>query len=178
MNTVTLIPQGKFLAFSFLASASLVSAEITKAATGAEIEAQRRQLQSVYEDSGAAQVEGEVKIDVKKPSLLASSEFLVGPHGFTLVPKGAVIATGRAVAVENVAPKGAKLLNWSDFLQRHRGGLRLLPVTDNQWTGKESLDPLLTRIEAAEKSGYTTLTSLNGEPVSLPKIQKLLESKE
>lgn len=151
-----------------------MSAEIRKAPTADEISAKRRQVDSVYGINGAKAVEEEVKIVDSRRNLLASSEYLVGPHGFILVPKGAVIAQGKMVTVSATIPANAQFLNWNDFIRKHRAGIRLLEISEKQWMGESSLESLLPKLEAAQKGSFTTLTSLNGSVVSLPAIQKLL----
>lgn len=154
-----------------------VSAEIRKAPTADEVSAKRRQVNAVYDSAGTKAVESEVKIEKARTNLLATSEYLVGPHGFVLIPKGALITEGNMVTVSATAPTDTKFLTWDDFVRKHRAGIRLISISEQQWMGETSLDSLLPKLEAAKKGSFTALTSLNGSVVSLPAIQKLLTSK-
>jgi hypothetical protein len=153
-----------------------VAAQIRKAPTVAEATAKRRQVDAVYERSEVRSVENEVSIERAKPSLLGSSDYLIGPHGFSLIPKGSVVAQGKMLTLATTAPTKGKLLKWEDFFRRHRAGIRLLTITDQQWMGEASLEPLRIKLAAAEKSGFTTLTSLNGDLVALQGLKKLSQS--
>lgn len=165
-----------FLTLCLMSSGSL-SAQISKAPTAAEIAAKRRQADAVYESAQAKSVEESVSIERATPSLLGSSDYLVGPHGFVLIPKGAVIAEGKTVTLAKTAPIRGKLLEWSEFFRKHRSGLRLLPISEQQWMGEASLEPLKSRVEAARQNGYTTVTALNGGVVGLPDLHKLFPPK-
>lgn len=146
--------------------------EIKDSLTAEEVAAKRRAGGEGLTEAGVETLSGQIKIEERKPSLLADSRFLVGYHGYTLVPKGAVFSTGKTVFVASDAPQKGKLLNWETFYRKHRSGLRLVLISDAQWTGEGSLDPVKEVIVKAATSGQTVVTSLNGSPVSIAALAK------
>lgn len=163
-------------ASSFLSAQAL---DIKEALTADEVAAKRQAGGEELVEAGVEQLSGDIKIEERKPSLLADSCFLIGYHGYTLVPKGAVFSTGKAVQLASYAPVKGKLMNWEAFHRKHRSGLRLVQITDAQWTGEGSLDEVKKVISKAASSGQTVVTSLKGSPVSISALSKPpSESKE
>lgn len=118
-------------------------------------------------ESGVKKLSGDIKVEEQKVSLLNDSHFLVGHYGYTLVPKGAVFSSTKAISLVKNSPDEGKLMRWGDFHRKHRSGLRLIKITNGQWTGEASLDPVREVIAKAVSSGQTVVTSLNGFPVSI-----------
>ncbi len=165
------------ISFVFLVSAFTLNAgKIQDAPSAADIQSKRGKTDSAYASAGVKKAENEVPIERVKPTLIGESHFLVGAHGFAIVPRGAVFASGRTVKLVETAPQSGKFLAWGEFYKRHRAGIRLINITGDQWSGKTSLEPLKAQLNAAAASGQAALTSLNGEPVSLPGIKILIES--
>lgn len=160
--------------FGILISTGSLSAEIRLAPNANDVESRRRQVEAVYEGNQSVSLPGEVKIEVKTPSLLARSEYLVGVRGFTLVPKGSVVGAGKYVTVLSTPPAEGKLLGWDEFYRLHRAHLRLLAITEKQWSGKDSLETMKDKLASALEGSQTVLTSLNGQLVSLEGIQELI----
>lgn len=146
---------------------SLQAAEITEAPSAEEVSAKRRTGGREFTEAGVKKLSGEIQVEERKVSLLNDSHFLVGHYGYTLVPKGAVFSSSKAITLVKSAPAKGKLLKWEDFHRKHRASLRLIPITDGQWTGEASLDPVREVIAAAASSRQAVVTSLNGFPVSI-----------
>lgn len=169
----TLIPAA--LACSLLSSAFAAAEGVREAPSAADIAALRGDVASSYGNSKTSEKSGVVTAAKKRASLSERSEFLIGAYGYTILPKGAVTHTGKAVQLSASQPGTGKLMDWDSFYRKHRGVLRLIPITDSQWTGKAPLESLKPTLDSAAESGLTALISLNGYPVGLPQIQTLLE---
>lgn len=172
-----IISQSKIL-FLLIASAiacnTAMAQKMKDAPNSAEVVALRGNVAAAYGNTATKPSAAAVAPPEKKRTLAEQSDFLVGAYGYTLLPKGAVTHTGKAVQVSATQPTSGQLMDWDSFYRKHRGGLRLVPITNDQWTGTAPLDSLKPTLEAAAKSGLTTVISLNGYPVGLPKIQTLL----
>lgn len=164
--------------FSILTVSVLpASAQITRALTPAEVAAKRSQVDTTPREVVSETGEQKTESKKDKPSLLANSDFLIGPHGFSIIPKGSLVSEGKMVTLSATAPKNKKLLSWDVFSHKHRAGLRYISISESQWKGEASLEPLRPQLIQAGKRPFTTLTTLNGGLVSLPEIQKLLNPK-
>lgn len=148
--------------------------EVREAPSAEAVTAARGNIAASYGNSKTAKKGAPVEVVTKRPTLADQSDYLVGAYGYTILPKGAVTYTGSAVKLSATQPTTGKLMNWDSFYRKHRAGLRLVAITDSQWTGTAPLDSLKPALDAASKSNITTLISLNGYPVGLPKIKSLL----
>jgi hypothetical protein len=159
---------------SALVGVPALAQEVVETASPEEVMARRANAKAAFGKAGTVVPDKPIAISEDRPTLFEQSDFLVGVHGYTILPKGAVISVGKSVQLVSSQPRSGKLLDWNSFVRSHRGGLRLIPISDGQWTGTDPLDSLKPTLEAASESGLTCLLSLNGQPVSIPGIQELL----
>lgn len=154
---------------------TFVAAEVTDKPTAGDVNEKRKRAAEVYErfrkEAEALKAKEEASSEKGKKSLLAESDFLVGPHGFIIVPKGAVVSEGKMVTVSADEPTRSRLLGWEEFYRKHRAGLRFIAISEGQWTGKESLEDVKKKVAEARKKSFTTLTLLNDSVVSMPQLQ-------
>lgn len=156
----------------------LLAQEVKDAPSASEVSQLRKvSATNAYNEEGVKEVEKEVQL-IERPSLLKKSEFLSGPFGFALLPKGSVVAAGKSLTLTATPPEKGKMLPWKDFYQKHRGSIRLLVVTEQQWSGKAPLTSLLPTLKTAAEGGMTTVTSLQGQPISFPPLQEAIESEQ
>ncbi|MDQ8189434.1 hypothetical protein [Roseibacillus persicicus] len=149
--------------------------EIRQSATAEAVNARRvAAAEKGYQAASVEQADEKVSIRSEKKSFLAGSEFLVGAHGFAIVPKGSTVTPGRGLTVASEAPTGTKLQSWKEFQHSNPSVLRLLPVTEAMLAGdEEALETLAAKVKALQTGGIAYVTSLNGNPVCLPSFGSL-----
>lgn len=139
------------------------SADVVNARRGAAVNG--------YQNAGFQSLESKVEIRVEKASFLSGSEFLVGANGFLILPKGSVVTPGRGLKLLQAPPENGEILELASFQQFNRSVFRLLPVTEAMLNGEEeALKEFEKKITALKAGGIAYLTTLNGSPVSLPRL--------
>ena len=156
------LPEGAILQIRPAASVEVMNARRDAAAANA------------YGARGVKLLEEKVEIRTEKVSLLAGSEFLLGAHGFVIVPKGCTVTPSRGLTVLAEAPTDGKLQDWKSFQRSNSANVRLLPLTEAVMSGdKEALTKISEKIEALKKGGIAYVTTLNGNPVGIPGLSTL-----
>lgn len=143
---------------------------IRAAASASEVNAKRQRGQQAYERSSVSAPAEEVEIQASREGFLAGSEFLVGAYGFAILPKGSSVVKCKRIKIVAEPPVGdIPLLSWKEFVGRHRGVVRSIPVSDGVLTADPaSLKHLRSSIKTLQSAGMTCVTTLNGNPVSVP----------
>lgn len=143
---------------------------IRDAASAAEVNAKRQRGQQAYERSSISTPTEKVEIRASREGFLAGSEFLVGAYGFAILPKGSSVVKTKRITIAAEPPKGdIPLLSWTEFVARHRGVVRSIPVTEGALSGEPaSLKHLRSTIKTLQSAGMTCVTTLQGNPISVP----------
>lgn len=148
--------------------------EIRQQASPEAINALRSSSAQGFQAAGLSQVEEKVEIQTKKKSFLEGSEFLVGANGFTIIPRGSTVTSSRALKVVSVPPKEGKLLDWRSFQLKNPAAIRLLPVDEATLNGEAAaVKAIQDKISGLKNGGIAYVTSLNGNPVSVPGLSSL-----
>ena len=123
-----------------------------------------------YGNASIAILEEKVEIKTREASLLAESEFMVGANnGFTIIPRGGAVTPSRSIKIVSEAPEKGKLQSWQDFQRRNPAVVRTLPISDKALSGdKDAIEVITKKIAALQTGGIAYVTTLNGNPVSLP----------
>lgn len=125
-----------------------------------------------YQKASISTLEEKVEIKTEKASFLAGSEFLVGAKGFAIVPKGSTVTPSRGVKILSEAPTEGRLQTWREFQVSNPSSVRLLPVSDEALSGEKSaVEAISKKITALKTGGIAYVTTLNGNPVSLPVLK-------
>ncbi len=145
--------------------------EIRAQASAETLAARRAQAPDPYQASNLEAVEDKVIIDVEEASFLENSEFLTGISGFVILPKGSTVTSNRSLNVVSEVPSHLKLQNLKEFQWSNPSAIRQLPVTEAMLAGEEdALQQIKQQIAALKTGGIAYVTTLNGNPVSLPNL--------
>lgn len=100
-------------------------------------------------------------------SLLGDSTLLTHNGNWTLAPKGSVLhVPTHYQKMVTTTPQGT-LISWKKFLRLNRGWLQTVPVTRQQVSGKEPINP--KTLKAQRSIGKVIVTTLSHIPIALPK---------
>lgn len=143
---------------------------IRDSSSAAEVNAKRQAAQEAYKRASVNRPTEEVEIRASREGFLAGSEFLVGAYGFAILPKGSSVLEGHRLPVAAEPPAaGVPLLSWTEFVARHRAVVRAIPITEGTLKGSSpALKKLAASVKAAQSAGVTCVTTLNGQPISVP----------
>lgn len=142
--------------------------EMREAATKTSIAAQREALSASRGESLVAPAREVVTVETtSSDSIMDSSSYLVGPRGFTLIPKGCAFCVGSDLQLVQEVPVGLPYQDWSRFMRGNGARLRAIQVQPRHLEPEADLKFITQKITASLQSGMNCVTILNGRPVRI-----------
>lgn len=111
----------------------------------------------------------EVQVRESNKDFMATSVYFVGARGFTVLPKGSVLTSGRSFKEVNDAPEDLPYMDWAAFVRTHRAGLLVHAVTSEQLQFGKSLKGVNDAKARCLKGGIACVTTYKLNPVRVAK---------
>jgi hypothetical protein len=136
-------------------------------------EARKQAADSGQQSKMLKKTDGKVEFKRKPRSLLGGSVILTDANGWTMVPKGALLAVPEKYASKVGGKPNGKLVPWKEFQQRNRAWLSVCPVKAEMVSGEKPLKPEF--FERYVKSRQVVVSTYQMSPVAIsPKSLKTL----